>query len=347
MISFKNWYVCAIAFLFSVMASAQQVDEILYNAPAAEFINLRLQTHNNKLRFGVQGNYYLNADGSFVDNVGKAFSEAEKRASHNVISRHAFVELLKIRFQEELFSVMDNDLLTTRAQNMYERELKSYTAQQQVLTLANALCATTQKKRFFCNEKAEDCANRFREGYYYGGYGSTLTWGGRGASEFQRLRAYTTFVKELFPKIQQWGNGLHKENSAEGYFVGRIRLGKYDFKNGGYWLDLKAFQNTDFLLRWHQFQPSNTAERKLASPKGCQILLALSPGEAEKLTEKHQFLFVVFNVVVSFEGIDNYKANQLKTLFNLGSPQIEIFKDENLTQKISEITINTMITKTR
>lgn len=347
MISLKDHYFYMLVLLFSVMASAQQGNEAIYKSPSPEFIDLSLQTHNDKLRFGIQDNYYLKPDGSYVDNTGEAYLMADKRTVRNVISRYAFVELLKIRFQEEIFSVMDRDLLATRTQNMYDKELKSYTAQQQVLTLANSLCSKSQMKRFFCNDKVEDCSIKFRESDYYGGPQSKLNWGGKGATEFQQLRAYTAFVKELFPKVQQWGNELHTKNSAEGYFVGRVLLGKYDFKNGGYWLNIDAFQNTDFLLRWHQLQPSHAAERTLASPKGCQILLKLSPEKAEKLAEDHQFLFMVFEVTVSFEGIENFRANQLKTLFSLNSSKIEIFTDDSLTQGISEIDVNTMITKTR
>ena len=347
MIPSKKPYVILVLLMFYISVSAQQENEVVYPPPSSEFIELKLQTHNGKLRFGMQDNYYMNADGSYVDNTGEAFSTAEKKTSHNAISRHAFVELLKIRFQDEIFSVMDRDFLAKRAQNMYEKELKSYSAQQQVLVLANALSTKTQKRRFFCNDKQEDCANRFREDGYYGIPRSVLGWGGKGASEFQQLRAYTSFVKELFPKIQQWGNALHPKNAVEGYFVGNIKLGEYDFKRGGFWLNIDAFYNTDFLLRWHLFQPNNPAERTLVSPKGCQILLAVSPEKAEKLAEKHQSLFMVFGVMVSFEGIENYKANQLKTLFNLSSPILEIFTDHGLTQKISEIDINSMITKTR
>ncbi|MEM9076368.1 MAG: hypothetical protein AAGC43_04975 [Bacteroidota bacterium] len=343
----KNFCTCVVGSLVSVVAVAQQLSEVIYESPSEEFINLSLQTYNNKLRFGMQHNYYVNTDGSFVDNSGEAYATAEKRTSHNVLSRHAFIELLKIRFQEEIFSVMDRNLLTKRTQNMYDKELKSYTAQQQVLTLANTLSTKTQKRKFFCNDKQEDCASKFPENGYYSIPRDVLGWAGRGASEFQQLRAYRAFVKERFPAIQQWGNELHKENSIEGYFVGRIRLGEYDFENEGYWLNLDAFQNTDFLLRWSYFQPSNTAERILASPKGCQILLKLSPEEAEKLAENHQFLLMGFSVVVSLKGIENYRSNQLKTLFSLTSSKIQIFKDDGLTQKVSEIDINSMITKTR
>ncbi|UJH68556.1 hypothetical protein [Allomuricauda sp. SCSIO 65647] len=333
--------------MYSEIGLAQLVREVIYDSPSSEFIDLSLQTHNDKLRFGEQDNYYLNVDGSFVDNRGEAFSEAEKKTSHNILSRQAFVELLKIRFQEEIFSAMDREFLTKRTQNMYEKELKSYAGQQQTLALANALCSKAQKRRFFCNQKAEDCDSKFREDGYYNEPRSLFGWGGKGASEFQQLRAYTTFVGELFPKIRQWGNEIHKQNSAEGYFVGKVLLGEYDFKNRGFWLNTDAFYNTDFLLRWHNFQPSNSAERTLASPKGCQILLKLPRDKAEKLAEKHQFLFVVFGVVASFEGIENYKANQLKTLFSLSSLKIEVFKDDSLTQKLSVIDINSMITKTR
>ena len=124
---------------------------------------------------------------------------------------------------------MDKDFFTERTQNMYEKDLKSYTAQQHVLALANAFCNKQQSIRFFCNPKEEDCASGFLQDGYYNEPRNIRSWGGRGASEFQKIRAYTNFVKEKFPLVEKWAKTLYSDNVLEGYYVTRTNFGTYDF----------------------------------------------------------------------------------------------------------------------
>lgn len=335
-----------IAFLIIAQPSKGQ-EEKIYNPPSASFISLSLQTHKGKLRFGVQDEYFVKADGTYVSSKEEGYFEKDKQSSHHMASKHAFMELLKMRFKKDMFEVMDRELFTERTQNMYDKELKSYTAQQHVLALSNALCAKTELKRFFCNEKEEDCAEMFKEDGYYNEPRNIRNWGGRGASEFQKLRAYTGFVKELFPKVQSWGASLYPSNTLEGYYVARGVLGTYDFKEGGYWLDTNQFFNNGFLLRWNGLQPSNSSERKLMHPNGTFILFKMSPADAEAFSEKHQYVYLVFDVTAYLNGVENYRADQLKTTFGLNSSTIELYSDDGLTQKVGNIDINTMVSKTR
>ena len=73
----------------------------------------------------------------------------------------------------------------------------------------------------------------------------------------------------------------------------------------------------------------------------------MSPEEAETFSEKNQQIFLVFDVTGYLNGLENYRADQLKTTFSLNSPVIEIYSDDGLTKKVGEININTMVTKTR
>ncbi len=324
-----------------------QGKEKVFDAPSSNFIDLSLQTHKGKLRFGFQDGYFLKSDGSYVKANEASYFEMDKRFSHNNASRHAFAELLKIRFKEDMFAVMDKDYFTERTQNMYDKELKSYTAQQQVLALANALCTTEQAITFFCNSKEEDCIKVFPQQGYYNDPQNIRPWGGRGASEFQKLRAYTSFVKEKFTLVQEWAKTLYPDNKITGYYVAKTNLGTYDFKEGGYWLHTHQFHNQGFLLRWFGLQPSNSSERKLVHPNGSSILLKMSPEKAETFSETHQQLFLVFEVTAYVNGLENYRADQLKSTFTLNSPIIEIYSDDGLTNRVAEIDINTMVSKTR
>ncbi|MDC6363692.1 MULTISPECIES: hypothetical protein [Flavobacteriaceae] len=331
----------------AVLSSLKSQEEKVFTSPSPNFISLSLQTYNNKLRFGIQDEYFVKADGTYVSSKAENYFEVDKKSSHNRASRHALLELLKIRFKADMFSAMDRNLFTERTQSMFEKDLKSYTAQQHVLALANALSSKSELKRFFCNEKEEDCASIFKEDGYYNEPRNIRSWGGRGASEFQQLRAYTAFVNELFPKLEKWGNSLYPNNTIDGYYVAKTQLGTYSFKDGGYWLHTHQMHQNDFLLRWWELQPSNSAERKLVHPNGSSILLKMAPEKAEAFSENHQTIFLVLDITASLNGLENYRADQLKTTFTLNSPTIMIYSDDSLTQKVGEIDISTMVSKTR
>ena len=323
------------------------MDVISYKAPSSSFIPLKLQAYKSKLRFGEQDNYFIKLDGTYIKPQDDNYFEVDKNMNHNAMSRYAFVQLLKIRYQEDIFNTMDKELFTERTNNMYEKDLKSITAQNQALVFANALLDKKEQQHFFCNQKEEDCTSKFKEDGYYGTPGNTNTWGGRGASEFQKLRSFTNFVSNMLPTIIEWGNSLFVGNSITGYFVGKVSLPQYDFKNQGYWLNTGNFHNNGFLLQWHNLQPSNTAERKLKHPNGSQLLYKLAPKEAEAFSEKYKELYLVFEVKATLNGIENFRANRLKTLFTLVSPNVSMYVDDSLTEKIEELDINTATIQTR
>lgn len=326
---------------------SDKVTTITFEPPNTSFISLKLQTHNGKLRFGEQDQYFMKPNGTYVKPQDPNYFEVDKSSGHNLISQYAFRQLLKIRYQEDIFNVMDKELFTERKNNMYDKELKSLTAQEQLLVLTNALLTKKEQRRLFCNEKQEDCATRFKDDGYYRAYTDIIPWGGKGASEFQKLRSFMTAANEFFPKIQKWGNSLYPQNEMEGYYVGKARLSSYDFKNDGYWLDTNQFYNRGFLLRWHNLQPKSTSERKLKHPSGSQLLLELTPEKAEAFSEKYKELYLVFEVNVALNGIENFRMNQLKTLFTLVSPTISLYADDSLTNKVGELNLNTTTIKTR
>ena len=103
-----------------------QSPEMVFEPPSPDFISLSLQTHEGKLRFGNQDEYFLKSDGTYINSRDDGYFETDKRSSLNRASRHAFVELLKMRFKKEMFDAMDKTYFTERRQNMYEEEVKEY-----------------------------------------------------------------------------------------------------------------------------------------------------------------------------------------------------------------------------
>lgn len=318
-----------------------------YRPPSASLISISLQTHNGKLRFGEQDQYFVKPDGTYISHKDSNYKVLEKEMSHNFSSKHAFEQLLKIRFQEEIFDVMDRTLFTLKSSNMYDKDLKSFAAQEQTLILANALCSKKERRRFFCNDKEEDCLKKFPDNGYYDEPRNKHSWGGKSSSEFQKLRAYTTFVNELLPEVLQWGKSLFPENTLLGYFVTKAYLGTYDFNAHGYWLDTSHFPSSEFLLQWSTLQPKNTAERKLLHPHGSQLLFPMTPDAAEKFSENNQEVFLVFDVTATVTGIDNYRADKAKTNYTINSPLITLYTDDSLTKKVGALDITTATIKTQ
>ena len=72
-----------------------------------------------------------------------------------------------------------------------------------------------------------------------------------------------------------------------------------------------------------------------------------APPLGKAFSEKVQQVYLVFDVTGRLNGLESYRADQLKTTFTLNSPIIEIYSDDSLTNKVDEIDINTMVTKTR
>ena len=89
-----------------------QSQEIVFVPPSFDFISLSLQTHEGKLRFGNQDEYFQKSDGTYISSRDDGYFEMDRRSSHNRASRHAFVELLKMRFKKEMFSAMDRNYFT-------------------------------------------------------------------------------------------------------------------------------------------------------------------------------------------------------------------------------------------
>ena len=309
---------------------------------SSKFIPLSLQTHKNKLRLGLQDNYMIGKDGKYINSKDEGYVVIEKEIRHQKASQHAFSELLKIRFQEDILKAMDKTYFTEKKHNMYAEDLKSYTAQEFLLRLANTLTAQAEKRQLFCNQKQEDCNTKFKDNGYWNNNSNNRYWGGKSSSEFQRLRAFTTFANKSLPELKKWANALYPKNTIDAYYVSEINLGKYDFKNQGYWLNMNQLYNNGFLLRWHNFQPTNATERKLKEPKASKVLYALTPEKAELFSEKHKKLFVVLDVIIHVKGIESYGNDQLKINANLKNNTLKLYTDDSLTLEAGEIDINSM-----
>lgn len=324
-------------------------DIITFKPPSKNFIPLLLQTHKNIIRLGQQNSYSLKPDGTYISHhVQPAFAKKiDKKETQLLYGRQALYELLKLKFMADIYADIDKEYFTRQSSSMYVKDKNSYYAQQHLLKLANAITGNKEMYRFFCNQKKEDCDfTTDKDVYYYKNIINGGVWGGKAVSEFEKLRSYKAYVKENLASLQQWSNTIFSDNTIEGYFVVKTYLYEYDFKSKGYWLDSNHFtQDSRFLLQYHNFEPKNENERKLLSPRtGVKILFEMSPSEAEKLTEKIKNIYLTFKIKTTLKGLE-HQYTRIKANYTLESPIIEIYKDDDLTLKIGEFSIDTMTTK--
>jgi len=349
----KNNIWLLILLLISIHVDAQQPidtiinydDVITFKPPSEKFISLLLQTHKNELRFGNQNSYSLKPDGSYISHHSQPIlaKKIDKKTTLLQYGRQAIYELLKLKFMSEAYADMDKELLTKHSSSMYSKDKNSYHAQQHLLKLANAITTNKELYRYFCNPKKEDCAFTADKNVYY--YRNIGSWGGKGANEFQTLKSYTSYVKNNLETLKQWSSSIFPNNTIDGYYVIKTYLGEYDFKNQGYWISSNSFVQERFLLQRYNLEPANANERKLINPRGVNILFKISPSEAEKFSESSsKTIFLVFEIKVSLKGLERVYG-RIKTSYTLESPIIEIYKDEGLSKKIDELSIDTMVTK--
>ena len=349
----KNNIWVLILLLISIHINAQQPvdaivnydDVITFKPPSEKFISLLLQTHNQQLRFGHQNDYYLQADGSYISHSNQPvlWEKIDKKTAQLQYGRKAIYELLKLKFMSEVYADMDKELLTKYSSSMYLKDKNSYHAQQHLLKLANSITRNKEMYGYFCNPKKEDCAFTADKNVYY--YRNIGSWGGKGANEFQILKSYTSYVKNNLETLKQWSSSIFPNNTTNGYYVIKTYLGEYDFKNQGYWISSNSFVQDRFLLQRYNLEAANASQRKLINPRGVSILFKMSPSEAEKFSESStKTIFLVFEIKVSLKGLER-GYERIKTSYTLESPIIEIYKDNSLTKKIDELSIDTMITK--
>ncbi|MFS4467650.1 hypothetical protein [Maribacter sp. 2210JD10-5] len=348
---FRKYMLIILLIGISAHGQGESVNEnlLIFKSPSPNLISLALQTHKQKLRFGEQDNYFITPHGDYINAKAEEYLKVDMKTVEVAYGRQGFITLLKMKFQADLFDNMDKEYFTERTNNMYEEDLKSYTAQNHILKAANSLSTRKEMKRYFCNSDLtkEKCERTYGDdNYSYRSIGQEIYWGGMGANEFQRLRNYKEFVNANLKTLQQWSAEVIPDNVVDGYFVAKSILGKYDFKAKGYWLrDFHGSNN--FLVNFYNLEPVDSYERKLLHKNGTQILLKMSPEVAESFSKNHEYIFMVFDIKAKIKGVKSYRNDTLKTSYSLNSPIINLYTDDSLTLNIGELDITNMTTRTR
>lgn len=348
-----------LAFLLAISTSAvaQSEDELKATAEKAykniisftpsskKFLTIHLQTHNGLLRFGEPDNYFTLPDGSYVNHKSKElYQKADKKSWQVGMGQRAYYELLRFKYMSDIYKDMDRELFTKYSSSMYKEDKNSWLAQTNLLKLANAVTNITAMPRFFCNPKEQCHYDVTGEKYYHRNVGDVMPWGGRGASEFKQLGAYTAYISENLSDLNQWKDDFFKGDKSEGYLVVRAYIRNYDFSNKGYWLSPRTNLVTGKIFKRMELLPQNSNERKFVDPRGINILYEMSPEKAEEFSEKIKNLYLVFKIEITIKGMEaNYEYVDADYAFK--SPIIALYTDDSLTEKVGEISMETMTTK--
>ena len=180
---------------------------------------------------------------------------------------------------------------------------------------------------------------------------------------FEKRSFVNKLMKEQYNDYEQYIKG--KSFPEEAYYVSTIRLGDYDFDQNKFHF---SYYYPSSILTQDQFggaKPNTMSSKMLASgaalyepklpfemgPNNNKISgidLPMPPGEAQKLvqgSQNNRYLYAVVKIKFADNEYDTgYKVVKDLTSpissFHLAENKIELFKDENLTQKIAEVAIN-------
>lgn len=356
-LSKKLFYAAIFFMLISKGLSGQTEDEIeklntasykqviTFAPPSEKFLQIKLQSHKGLLRLGIEDNCYMLPDGSYVNHKSKAaYQKAEREMWEIGLGRKAYYELLRFKYMASIYEDMDKEFFTTYSNSMYEKDKNSWLAQTNLLRLANAVTAISEMPRFFCNPKEACNYDPSGINYWHRNVGDVVPWAGKRASEFKQLAAYTSYVDENLATLLNWKDSFFKNDSEEGYLVLKTFVQTYDFKNKGYWLKPRSFVINGRLFPRVYPQPNTTKERNLLSNNGKEILLPMSPEKAEVFSEKVKSLYMVLKVQIHIEGI-NINNENLDMNYTLSSPVIELYTDDSLTNKLGELSTETLTLK--
>ena len=311
----------------------------IFNAPSENFVPIVLQTHDDKIRFGVLNEYVFYPDGTYIDRDFRASNKAAAKQEVIIEGRNAFETLLEMKFMQVAYDDIDRQSITANKSFSEEIERNSVQAQQHLLKVANLVLKYQKLFDYFCNSDVENCL--YDPSKYYGRAPNAKIWGGKGADEFEKKEAYTKFVSDNLDDLKSWSKQFTSEN-IESLMVLKTTLRDYDFDKGGYWLYPREAQNKLFFIDYFSLIPTKAIERDFIT-KDIKFLFKIPPEEAPLLKKKSPVLYLVFNIYVNIDGYDN-RMKKLNKSYSFADSTFEIFQDEGLLFKLREMNLDNVIT---
>lgn len=296
-------------------------DLITYTAPNIKFVDITIQSHKGLPRFGDL--YYL-------------------RGVTPPTNPQAYNQLLKMKYLVDAYNDMNKEMLTDYDQSKSgDKNLEnSFMTQSQLLLLASKICTENELKKYFCPEKTtKPCA--FIDSY--GNRKNIGHWGGDKGNRFAQIRSYKAFVNENLSDLQDWSTTLFKDDIELAYMVSQTFVADaYDFQNKGYWIKGDVGGSSP-LIRNIRFVPYGQDQQNISQVK---FLLSITPEKAKSLRfQQRSPVFIVAKVKIYPDNEISSSNNRTPFAYELENTTLEVYKDNALTEKIGEISIENASTK--
>lgn len=333
-------------------------DFVVLESETSDFQIIKLQKHNGLPRIGA-----INSFGKYTSRKFDYDKEMAERISEIEQHQRLYFQMVRAKYKSNALKEIDRNILYKEyyPQNEANKQYKldQYGIQTFLQGLSYNILSEKGKEKYFVNTNAG-----------YGG--SAITWGGRDADEFRKLKIYKEFTKNNLDHLINWGNSFLPDDLLEFYFVNACTLDKYDFERQGYAIVVKEgashininsitldakfkgdIQRDVFGTHagQNEFEFNVNEEPQLGYAK---LLLKISPDKAESLKEELSYYGATRNKVVVFmvRKMKMEPVKKRRTLATQNTPQdtqeqefsysfseqiAEVYSDEGLTNKIGTI----------
>ena len=311
---------CILLFIFASTAQTvfsqeyETKDLLIIKSPSDHFNEIVLQTHNNLPRLGVFNHY--NTEGQLA--TSNKVTRSKQQQIH--ADFESYKKLIALKYAKDLYKNLNTEKPTVMQQAKGKDivELHNTILQQLIRSLLNS---------YFC--KSEVCLNAYN-----------------GANEFEILRNYKAFSKDVLPDLLAWSKTIFEEESNVVYFVSRHRTNNYNFDKKGYetYLSFNLFDNRQKGIHLRSdFKPKSTFEKAifktLANSKSLPFFIPMSERDAEALEAGYNTMYLVRKMELEITYNPLEKSKEMQVSFNHANPTIEIYKDAALLKKIGEISL--------
>lgn len=313
-------------------------DVLVYKAPSSAFKDIELQSYKGLPRFGTLNQYRPapTSGGKGQQGFKKAVRqspEIREKLKRFRVGYTSYLGLVKMKHMKPLYDDMDRTQISAAVyQNTADKSARSYAAQGQLRQLAGQICT----------QEVYDAAYS-------------------GTNQFEQQRNYADFVAKHFDGLQQWSKDFMPNDALEVYHVSVLNvLRGYDFDKKGYWINLNAalydpHARASRMSFFSELVPQAPFEEvllnKMSGPgkrhKSLTLLLPMNASDAEALsTSGRGRVFVVAKIRTFLQKVEFAGTNPIFSFgYHYKSPVLEVYRDEALTQKIGDISLERPILK--
>lgn len=311
---------------------AQETNLRNINAPTESLPQIKLQTHKGLLRFG------------FID-ISKYNTSNEMKNHYSML--HG---LLKVKNEIKEY----NPEKTVSEEWNKQLSMNPHPA----LRLASVLDPSVKKEYFQNYSASSNIPKNYTPSF-------------KGNNEFEKKRSYEKFMSNHLNDLIKWPEMIFPEGTEEAYYVTQDLVYAYDSEKGGISLllefvnvDKDVYMKKDIVRMATSQYPSakDARAKKTYLKRGCLTHLHKQQGFREfEYNVKNEFERNVNadNLIVLFP-IAKDKAQKLlpagqrifivrkiriddQLMFNVSSPVIELYIDEELKTKVGELNYNSLV----